>query len=99
VAEEGYPLALYRKGGAFQWDGRPTDMLTVDDADAHSDAMRDGWMEAANYTADIAPSANDDDEYSGLTDDELRDALKDRGQIVHHKTGRTKLLEALREAA
>lgn len=46
-----YPLALYRDGSEFDWDGRQTDRLTVADKDAHSQAIADGWAEAGDYLA------------------------------------------------
>jgi hypothetical protein len=46
-----YPLALYRDGAAFVWDGRPTDTLTVNDEAAHEAAKREGWQVARDYLA------------------------------------------------
>ena len=36
-----------------------------------------------------------DNDYTFLSDDELRAIVKDKGLNVHHKAGRAKLLEAL----
>lgn len=44
-----YPLALYRAGSGFEWDGKPTDMLTVADEASHKSALAEGWAAAAEY--------------------------------------------------
>lgn len=49
---EPYPLALYRDGGQFKWDGRPTDSLIVHDLKEHDAALAEGWQEAADYLSD-----------------------------------------------
>lgn len=47
-----YPLMLYRAGDQFQWDGKATDSLIVDDGEAHDAALADGWKAAADYLVD-----------------------------------------------
>jgi hypothetical protein len=42
-----YPLALYRPGCEFAWDGRDTDVLIVNSEDEHLAA--EGWQTAAEY--------------------------------------------------
>jgi hypothetical protein len=51
MSEGAYPLALYRSGTAFDWDGRPTDSCVVNDEDEHLQAADDGWRDAADYHA------------------------------------------------
>lgn len=51
-----YPLALYRDGSEFVWDGRDTDRLVVDGKSAHEAALADGWAEAADFLVST-PSA------------------------------------------
>jgi hypothetical protein len=52
MSEGIYPLALYRSGSFFEWDGRPTDSCVVNDEDEHLQASEDGWQESADYFAD-----------------------------------------------
>lgn len=49
MSDSPYPLTLYRSGTSFEWDGRQTDSLIVNDEDEHLQA--DGWQEAADYLA------------------------------------------------
>jgi len=56
-------MMLYRKGGEFEWDGKPTDMLCVANGNEHEDALREGWRVAADYLAN--PLDHDGDGKSG----------------------------------
>lgn len=53
-----YPLCLYKDGSQFEWDGRATDTLTVDDSEAHDAALAKGWLEAADYGKSEPSSAD-----------------------------------------
>lgn len=44
-----FPKTLYRDGGEFVWDGRPTDRLVVASAEEQTRAVAEGWREAAEY--------------------------------------------------
>jgi hypothetical protein len=52
-----YPLALYKSGSAFLWEGLQLDMLIVDDAEAASAAKADGWLPVADVAAAAAEPA------------------------------------------
>lgn len=95
MGAEDYPLTLYREGGQFIWDGRPTDARTVNDEDEHLAAIDEGWRETAAYLAGEA--APERDAWDEMTDEELRAAASKADLNLHHKTGRAKLLQALRE--
>lgn len=44
-----FPKSLYRDGGEFEWDGRPTDRLIVNSNAEQESAEGDGWQEARAY--------------------------------------------------
>ena len=100
-----YPLCLYRAGGQFQWDGRPTDTLIVADESGHFKALDDGWQEAPDYWAALLDADHDGkmggsrDGFDQMTDEELRAEIEAMGVSVHHRTGRPKMLEILRNSA
>lgn len=39
-----YPKCLLRDGSAIEWDGKPYDVLIVEDAAAEKAARADGWQ-------------------------------------------------------
>lgn len=51
MANSDYPMALYRAGTSFDWDGRQTDSRVVADENEHLQAADDGWQEPADYFA------------------------------------------------
>lgn len=57
MADNFYPLTLYRDGDAFAWDGRGTDRLVVADKGEHDDALDAGWLEAADYLGSVKVEA------------------------------------------
>ena len=46
-----YPLALYRPGSEFEWEGRKLDILAVGDATDEALALEQGWQTAEQVLA------------------------------------------------
>lgn len=46
-----FPLAVYRDGHDFDWDGRSVAHRHVTDEDALTEARADGWLPAAEFLA------------------------------------------------
>ncbi len=97
-----YPLSLYRRGSSFVWEGHSLDMLTVSNDDDHGRALSQGWVEISDILrnpmdADGAGKIGGSiDALDQKTDEDLRATAEERGLTLHHRAGRTKMLQLLR---
>lgn len=91
-----YPLMMYLGPDAENWH-------IVDGEEEESEASSQGWRltpypHPLDHDGD-GKKGGSLDELDHLTDEELRAMILDRGASVHHRTGRHRMLQILREAA
>lgn len=100
-----YPKAVYRDGGEELLWGMKIQTGYVRSAGEEKEALADGWrlhptigrMPQLDHDGNGLPGGSVDVLDQKDTED-LRAMAKSRGLNLHHKTGRDKLIAALREA-
>lgn len=98
-----YPKMLFRDGDMCRvWNEHDVDYKTVRDGDEEEEALSAGWRLTPNK---ISPLDHDGDGNPGgsrdfldqLTDEELRSRCEESGITLHHRAGRAKMLQSLRD--
>lgn len=95
-----YPLALWKDGTQYRvWNAYDVELRIVQDENEEEEALADGWRLTPNSLTD----ADGDGEMGGsvdgwdqFSDEDLRAAIGERGISVHHKTGRARMPQMLR---
>lgn len=97
-----YPLALHKRGSSFVWEGFELDSLIVHDEAEHIKALDGGWVEIAEILRGMDADGDGKmggsiDRFDQMSDEELRALVSEAGVTLHHRAGRGKMLQILRE--
>lgn len=100
-----FPKMLYRDGTETRvWNKHDVDTRIVEGAEQEEKALANGWRltpdkkSPLDHDGDGKPGGSVD-ALDQMKDDELRAKVEAKGITLHHRAGRAKMLQILREAA
>lgn len=98
-----WPRMLYRDGNEYHvWDRHHVATRIVNSEEEESEALANGWRltpdrkDPFDHDGDGRPGGSID-KWDQFSDEALRAEIESRGISLHHRAGRTKMLQILRE--